>query len=75
MKNIKSRTSTRLSDEHLETCIQTTTTEIKPHIETFILFMPCSGIRFTLDNQILLHVNGCNSPYAFRQETIVSGKK
>jgi hypothetical protein len=34
MKNVKSRTRTRLTDEHLEECTRIATTEIKAHLES-----------------------------------------
>jgi hypothetical protein len=41
MKNVKSRTRTRLADEHLEGCMRIATTEIKPDIERLLKQKQC----------------------------------
>jgi hypothetical protein len=41
MKNIKSETRTRLTDEHLEGCVRIVTTEIKPDIEGLLKQKQC----------------------------------
>jgi hypothetical protein len=41
MKADKSRTRTRLTDEHLEGCMRIGTTEIKPHFHRLVMQNQC----------------------------------
>jgi hypothetical protein len=45
MKNVKSRTRTRLTDEHLEGCMRIATTEIKRDIERLLKHEQCQISR------------------------------
>jgi hypothetical protein len=41
MKNVRSRTKTRLTDEHLGGCMRIATTEIKPDFERLLKLKQC----------------------------------
>jgi hypothetical protein len=61
MKNVKSKTRTRLTDEHLEGCVRMATTEIKTDIQAEAVSNISLMNNFVKENDRIIYQPVCNS--------------